>query len=320
MEQLAALAAGAAVFLLLAYMVRVNALRPAESRLRVLSRGQTVAVSEEPQGVALLRRTSNSPISRLLSASVYAKRWQFELERADLRLRPNEYFMIRVALAVVAIAIVTLSGRNGIAFLISIPVGAIAYMLPAYWLRFRIQRRIAAIEKQLVETITLVANALRAGFAFSQGLDLAARQIGAPMANELGRVLLDINLGMSTEDALLAMDERLGSDDVDMVVTAILIQRNSGGNLAEVLENVTETMRDRERIKGEINTLTAQQRLTGWVLSLWPVALAAVFFAFQPGIMKLFFTMGIGNVLLAIWASLWVIGVFLLRRILDIDI
>ncbi len=321
MEALAALVAGSSIFLFLAYMVRARALRPAESRLRVLASGRDVELTTDDSGAAaLLRRTSNSPISRLLTASVYAKRWEFELERADLKLRPNEYFLIRVALAVTTIAVVSLIGRTGIAFLVSLPLAAVMYMMPAYWVRFRTSRRIAAINKQLVETITLIANALRAGFAFSQGIDVAAKQIGPPMSVELGRLLLDVNLGMSTEDALTAMNERIGSDDVDIVVTAILIQRNSGGNLAEVLENVTETMRDRERIKGEINTLTAQQRLTGWVLSLWPVLLAGVFFALQPGIMKLFFTMGLGNVLLAIWAGLWVTGVFALRRILDIDI
>lgn len=320
MEALAAIVAGGALFCFLAFVVRANALRPAESRLRFLSPTKDVGVSADEQGRALLRSTSNSPISRLLSTRTYAKRWEFEIERADLRLRTNEYFLIRVALAFTTILVVTLGGRNGLAFIVSIPLAAIVYMMPAYWLRFRTQRRIAAINKQLVETITLIANSLRAGFAFAQAIDLTAKQIGPPMANELGRVLLDINLGMNTEDALQAFDERIGSDDVDMVVTAILIQRNSGGNLAEVLENVTETMRDRERIEGEIRTMTSQQRLTGWVLSLWPVLLAAVFFAFQPGIMKLFFTMGLGNVLLAIWAGLWVTGVFTLRRILDIDI
>jgi tight adherence protein B len=320
MEALAAIVAGGAIFFFLAYMIRVGALRPAESRLRFLSENKDVALSSTSGGTALLRRTPNTFVSRLLSASDYARRWELEIERADLKLRPSEYLLLRLALAVATVALITLLGRSGVAFVISLPLAAIMYMMPSYWLRFRTGRRIAAINKQLVETITLITNALRAGFAFSQGIDVAAKQMGPPISVELGRMLLDINLGKSTEDALLALNERIGSDDMDMVVTAILIQRNSGGNLAEVLENVSETIRDRDRIQGEIKTLTSQQRLSGWVLSLWPLLLGLTLAAFNLEIMKLFFTMTLGNILLALWAGLWVIGVFAIRRILDIDI
>jgi len=320
MEAVAAIVGGAATFFFLAYMVRAHAMRPAESRIRVLSATSQAGLVNDQQGVALLRRASTSPVSRLLSTSVYAHRWQYEIDRADLKLRPSEYFLIRVGFAVVTVAIVWLTGRNGLAFLVSLPLAAIIYMMPAYWLRFRTQRRLAAINKQLVETITLIANALRAGFAFSQGIDLAAKQIGPPMSVELGRMLLDVNLGMSTEDALIAMDERIGSDDVDMVVTAILIQRNSGGNLAEVMESVTETMRDRERIQGEIKTLTSSQRFTAWVLSAWPVLLAVAFWAINPSMMSLMWTTGPGIALLFLWGTLNLLGAVTLQRILNIDI
>lgn len=321
MEFLVALAAGGSMFLLLAYMVRAHALRPSEARIRVLSSpADNVSVETTREGAAILRRMPNSPIGRMLSASRYADRWRFELERAGLLLRPYEYFLIRLALGLVVVAFVTLVGRSGVVFLISIPLGLVAYMLPSYYVRFRTMRRIEAINKQLVETITLIANGLRAGFAFSQSVDVAVKRVGPPISEELGRMLLDVSLGMSTEEALHAMNERIGSDDVDMVVTAILIQRQSGGNLAEVLEQVTETMRDRERILGEIKTLTSQQRISGWVLSLWPVALGLVFAAFQPSIMALFFTTELGRILIAVWAGLWVAGVFTIRRILDIDI
>lgn len=227
---------------------------------------------------------------------------------------------MRLSLAVLTVFVVTLIGRNGVAFAISLPLGAILFMLPAYWVRFRIMRRIEAINKQLVETFTLIANGLRAGFAFAQSVDVAAKRVGPPMSVELGRMLLDINLGMNTEDALRQMNERIASDDVDMVITAILIQRQSGGNLAEVLESVVETIRDRERIQGEIRTLTSSQRFTGWVLSVWPLCLALMFFAINPGIMSLMWETGAGRVLMGIWIALNVMGVFTIRRILDIDI
>jgi tight adherence protein B len=215
---------------------------------------------------------------------------------------------------------VFLIGRNALTFMIGAIAAVAAFMIPAVWLRVKVSRRIAKINAQLVETITLIANAQRAGFAFAQGVDVAAKRVGPPMSTELNRLLLDMNLGSSTETALMAMNERIGSDDVDMVITAILIQRQTGGNLAEVLENVTETMRDRERIAGEIKTLTASQRLTGWILSFWPLVLGLLFFAINPSMTSLLWTTGAGIVLLVIWAVLNTLGIFTIRRILNIDI
>ena len=321
MDVLAAIVSSGAIFLLLAYLVRTYALKPQEARLKALSTAHSLVVEPSGGGVALLRKgPSSAPISRLLNTGEYAKRWQLELDRADIKLRPSEYFLLRLALAAVTILLVTAIGRSAIAFVVSLPLGVIAYMAPSYWVRIRTQRRITAINKQLVETITLIANSLRAGFAFSQGLDLAAKRIGPPMSKELGRVILDVNLGMATEEALQSMNERINSDDVDMVVTAILIQRNSGGNLAEVLEQVTETMRDRERIRGEIKTLTSAQRFTGWVLSGWPVLLFLAFWAINPSMMSLMWTTGPGIVLLLLWATLNLLGAVALSKILQIDI
>jgi tight adherence protein B len=321
MDVLTAIVSSGAIFLLLAYLVRTFALRPQEARLKALATARNIAVEPSGGGVALLRKgPSSAPISRLLSTSVYAERWQLELDRADVKLRPSEYLLLRLAFAGLTILIVTVVGRSAIAFIVSLPLGAMAYMAPSYWIRIKTQRRVSAINKQLVETITLIANSLRAGFAFSQGLDLAAKRVGPPMSTELGRVLLDVNLGMATEEALQSMNERINSDDVDMVVTAILIQRNSGGNLAEVLEQVTETMRDRERIRGEIKTLTSAQRFTGWVLSAWPVLLFLAFWAINPSMMSLMWTTGPGIVLLFLWAALNLLGAVTLSKILQIDI
>jgi tight adherence protein B len=184
-------------------------------------------------------------LSRWLNTQGYAERWTFELERADLSLRPGEYFMIRLLLAFTAGAIVAIIGRNAIAVAIAILLGAMVYMLPAQWLKLRTQRRIRKINAQLVEAITLITNGVRAGFAFGQSVDVAAKRIGPPISVELNRMLLDVNLGGSMEEALSAMNERIGSDDVDMLVTAILIQRSSGGNRRDAEDG--ETIQDRER-------------------------------------------------------------------------
>ena len=325
MSVLAAIAAGGAAFLFFAYLIRTRVFRPAEDRLRYLSADRTlnsVRTEHEEDGRTLLRRESSSlpTLRRFLSTSGYAEQWAFDLERAGLTLRPGEYFLIRLLIAALVFIVAFMIGQSALALVIGVLAGGLAFMLPAFWLQRRIQGRLHKIDAQLVETLTLIANALRSGFAFAQGIDVASKRIPPPMAMELGRLLLDINLGSTIEDALRGLNRRVGSDDVDMVVTAILIQRASGGNLAEILESVTATIRERERIRGEIKTMTAQQRLTGWVLSVWPALLGLVFFLINPHVMSLLWTTTAGIVMLVVWVILNTLGIFTIQRILNIDI
>jgi len=322
MSVLVAISASACVFLFAVYLLRARGLRSPEMRIQRLSPSRDVTVAAGAGGGSFLKRNSSSipALSRWLNARGYAERWAFELERADLSLRPGEYLMVRLFGAFVVAALVALIGRNAIALVVALPLGAMFYMLPAQWLKLRTQRRLRKINAQLVETITLITNGVRAGFAFAQSVDVAAKRIGPPISVELNRMLLDVNLGGSMEEALGALNDRIGSDDVDMLVTAILIQRGSGGNLAEILESIGETIQERERIHGEIKTLTSSQRLTGWILSLWPAALALMFFAIIPSTMSLLWTTSAGLVLSGIWVTLNVLGIFAIRRILDIDV
>jgi tight adherence protein B len=321
MIALASILGAGAVFLVLAYLVRARGPQAPETRLRHLAPREAVAVQTGADGNAVLRRRGRLRIfAPLIDRNRYAARWALELERADAKMRPGEYFLLRLALAAAIAVVVSLVGRNAAAVVVGLAAGGVAYMVPAFWLRIRARRRLRQIEAQLVETISLISNALRAGFAFAQAVDLTAKRVGPPISVELGRALLDINLGASAEDALTAMNERIGSDDLDIVVTAILIQRNAGGNLAEVLDNVCETMRDRERIRGEIRTMTTQQQFTGWVLSFWPATLGLIFFAINPSMTALLWTTSAGLVLLGIWAGLNTVGIVAIRRILDIDI
>jgi tight adherence protein B len=322
MPALVAISATACLFLFLVYLLRARALRSPELRIQRLSPSRDVTVASGADGASFLKRNASSipGLSRWLNTRGYAERWAFELERANLSLRPGEYFMVRALLAFTAGTIVALIGRNSVATFVALLVAAIFYMLPSLWLKRRTQGRLRKVNAQLVETISLITNGVRAGFAFGQSVDVAAKRIGPPISVELNRMLLDINLGGSTEEALNALNERIGSDDVDMLVTAILIQRSSGGNLAEILESIGETIQERERIHGEIKTLTSSQRLTGWILSLWPAALALLFFAIAPSVMSLLWTTSAGLVLTGIWIVLNVLGIFSIRRVLDIDV
>jgi tight adherence protein B len=153
-----------------------------------------------------------------------------------------------------------------------------------------------------------------------QSFEFAGRQMEPPIALEIRRMLRDANLGLSAEDALLAMGERIGSKDLDMVLTAINIQRAVGGNLAEILDQVAFTMRERERIRGEITTLTSQQRMTGIVIGGLPILMFVLFMMMNPGYMSLFFTELAGRVMLIGATALEFLGFIVIKRIMAIEI
>ena len=142
-----------------------------------------------------------------------------------------------------------------------------------------------AFNKQLPDTITLIANALRAGSSFLQAIELVVRETRPPISTEFARVIREVNLGLPFEQALENMVRRVRSDDLELMATAIAIQHQVGGNLAEILDSIAYTIRERIRIKGEIRTLTAQQRLSGYVVAGLPIGLAGFLFVGAPGFM-----------------------------------
>lgn len=287
---------------------RIRALREREQRL------QTPEARLRPPATTI-------PLLRSLLGGGWMEKTSRTLQQADVRLRPGEYLMMRLLVGGVLLVIpVLFTGGGALGILIGVPLAAIGYLAPGLWVALRRRRRLNAIERQLPEMLSLLSSSLRSGFGLQQGMDAAARQLEAPIGDEVQGFLLDTNLGASAEAALVNMVERSGSYDLDMVVTAILIQRMTGGNLAEVLDNVGETMRERERIRGEIRTLTAQQRLTGTILSIYPAVLAGLFYLINPKWMSVLFTDGLGQVLLAIALFLQFLGFLTIRRILDIPI
>ena len=166
----------------------------------------------------------------------------------------------------------------------------------------------------------MIASSLRSGFSFQQAIELANEQLGPPLADELYLLLQDINLGATMDTALQDLGRRVGSPDLDMIITAIQIQRSTGGNLAEVLENTAETLRERDRIRGDLKTLTAQQRLTGLVLSVYPIGLGLLLLAILPSVYSLMFTEVAGLIALGIALGLQFLGFVAIRRLTNIDI
>ena len=208
-----------------------------------------------------------------------------DLARADLRLKPSEFLMIWGAsivgipliMAVLSVVLPTLG--NPLFLLIGAFIG---FFIPRFWLNRRKGSRLNAFNKQLPDTITLLANALRAGSSFLQAIELVVRESRPPISTEFARVIREVNLGLPFEQAMENMVRRVKSEDLELMATAITIQHQVGGNLAEILDSIAFTIRERVRIKGEINTLTAQQRMSGYVVGFLPIGLAGFLFIAAP--------------------------------------
>ena len=211
-----------------------------------------------------------------------------------------------------------------IALIVGVVLG---FWLPNFWLGRRKSKRLKAFNSGLADTIMLLANSLRAGSSFLQAVEMIVREAQPPISTEFARVIREVNLGLPLDDALANLGRRMKSDDLDLMITAIAIQHQVGGNLAEILDTISYTIRERVRIKGEIKTLTAQQRMSGYVVGFLPVALVILLSVIAPTFMapmlqkppELFgqpaglFILGIGGFMMAV-------GFFLIRRIVDIEV
>ena len=253
-----------------------------------------------------------------------------ELARADLKLKVSEYLFIWVS-AIVGIPVLLFFGgfalealRSPIVWLIGAIVG---FFLPRWYVKRRQGKRLNQFNKQLPDTITLIANALRAGSSFLQAIELVVREARPPISTECARVIREVNLGLPFETALENLVRRVRSDDLELMATAISIQYQVGGNLAEILDSIAYTIRERVRIKGEIRTLTAQQRMSGYVVGFLPIGLAGFLFIIAPGFMEPMFNPDVniagiptGVVLIAVGGFMMFIGFLFIRRIVDIEV
>lgn len=240
-----------------------------------------------------------------------------ELRQAGLALRVSEYLSLRLGLAFILFVLVLVVARNP---LVAFPLALVGYMLPRWYVASRRQRRLNRINNQLGDLLTLLSNSLKSGYGLMQGMEFAANQLLPPLASELKRFIRDVNLGTPAETALAALSERVGSADIDLLATAITIHRSVGGNLAEILDNVATTLRERDRLRGEVRTLTAQQQMTGIIIGFLPLGIGLLFFAINPDYMGILFTTTAGRALLAVAAGLEAIGALLIRKMIAIEV
>jgi tight adherence protein B len=201
----------------------------------------------------------------------------------------------------------------------AIVVGITAAFLPLAYVRFKRAKRLQLFEEQFPEAIDLIARALRAGHALTTGLSMVADEIPAPVGEEFKRLYDEQNFGMSLPEAMRAMARRVPVLDARFFVTAVLTQREAGGNLSEVLDNLSSVMRERFKLKRQIRVASAHGRISAWVLSCLPPALAAILFALSPNFMRILWEDPWGVQLLLIAGTLQVIGSFAISRLVRIE-
>ncbi|MCL5982845.1 MAG: type II secretion system F family protein [Firmicutes bacterium] len=241
---------------------------------------------------------------------------EVELEQADIPLRAEELVAIQLA-AVLLLPLVALHllGSPLLAVLLALVGGSIPLLL----VKNSKVRRKRKFNDQLGDALALMSNSLRAGFSFLQTLDSLQQEMLPPLSSEFNRALREIRYGAPTEEALLNMARRVQSEDMDLIVTAISIQRQVGGNLAEVLDNITHTIKERVRIKGEVKTLTAQGRISGMVIALLPVVLAALIMLINPSYILSLLEHPLGVTLTGAAFFSGLLGAALIRKIVNIE-
>lgn len=285
-------------------------------QLKKFEKGLMQAGTES--GGLLRRAVRESQFMRDLASSVPSiGDLQLMLQQAGSSMTVGSFLMIMIGVSVGSgLATLLVTQR----FLIAIPVAVLVAFIPYLWMRRRRTRRLYAFESELPEAIDLLGRAIRAGHPLSSGMKMVADETGEPISGEFRRTFEENRFGVPFEDAIQEMSDRVDIVDVRILVTAILIQREVGGNLAEVLDNLASVIRARFTIRRQLRVYTAQGRMSGYVLAALPIVVGALIYMLNPEYGRLMFTHPLGRVLLGVAVVMQVIGFLWIRKIINIDI
>jgi tight adherence protein B len=267
-------------------------------------------------------------VDKVIAGRGFSDSIKSRIAKADAKLRVSEY---------IAVQVFSIVGFGALGYFIfneslvlAVLGGILGFFIPQFYLSNAAKRRLRAFENQLVTTLNLWVNAIRSGYSVLQAMEAIATELQAPVSIEFERVVQEVRLGLTVPQALENMLRRVPSDDLDLVVTAVKIQREVGGNLAEILDTISFTIRERIRIKGEIRTLTAQGRLSGWIISLLPFVLAFMLYLInRPYVAQLwvreepFFpilNVPCGWIVIGIGGVMMIIGIIIIQKIVDIEV
>jgi tight adherence protein B len=260
-------------------------------------------------------------INKRVEKSSFGERISRELARADLKFKPGEYMALYV-IAVVGGALIAflLGGMLPLSALIG---GVIGALLPRMYVKSQQSKRLTRFNDQLPDMLNLMVNGLRAGFSTLQAMEAVSKELPPPICDEFRRVVQEMQLGIPMEKALANLLRRIPSQDLDFLVTAINVQREVGGNLAEIMDIISYTIRERIRIKGDIRSLTAQAIYSGRALALMPVILLCVLWFLNRSYVMEFFnkeTIFCGGIALGVAGVMIVFGYFVMTRIANVEV
>jgi tight adherence protein B len=258
-------------------------------------------------------------VDRRLEGRDFAKSWKNQLAKADLKLTPAEYMGLHVASVLLFFFI-----GGFIIFgspIIGVPMGVVGFFAPRIWVAMKTGRRLHSFEDQLADNLQMWVNGLRSGYSVLQAIEAIAKEAAEPTQTEFKRVVQEVQLGIAMDEALDHLLIRMPSEDLDLVITAVNIQREVGGNLAEILEIISHTVRERIKLKGEIRVLTAQGRVTGYIIGGLPVVLLAFLMLINRDYVGLLFTNRLcGWPMLGCGAGMIAMGTAVIQKIVDIEI
>ena len=257
-----------------------------------------------------------SAVGKNFSGLSFTKKLETDLDKADILLRVDEFIGLSIFTTLGGGVLGLAFAGNSTYALIGAGLGLI---LPGLFVYRQKLKRSDMLSEEIGESLTGMSNSLRAGYSFQQAMDLISKETQGPLGKEYRRTLREINLGVTTDQALQNLVNRVQNEDLELMISTVLIQRSIGGNLAEIFDKIADTIRQRTRMKGEVKVLTAQGRMTAWILGLMPVFMLIVLSMMSPDYISMFFETTLGMMLLGGAAVAVVIGFIVIRKVTDIE-
>lgn len=263
-------------------------------------------------------------LTRRVEKSSWSEKISKDLAQADMKMKPGEYILVMIASCIVVAAFAWFLGSRSI--LLAVIGAVIGLFLPRIFIRSQRNRRLIKFNNQLGDMLSLMVNGLRAGYSTMQAMEAIAKEMPQPISEEFRRVVQEASLGVTTEKALDNLLRRIPSEDLDLVITAIKVQREVGGNLAEILDTISHTIRERVRVKGEIRVLTAQMKFSAQFLAFLPSFLFLAIYIINKDYLLILIDkeantpLPCGYIAIVVAVLLSIIGYFVMNQFTKIDV
>lgn len=277
---------------------------------------QEYHADEENKKIGLLAGLLNQLIQHIEKSNYYS-RIKTKLVQAYIKMKPIEFIELSLLAGIITAVVVHMLMGKGLLNILAFIIG---YRIPNVIIETIRKKRAKQLNKQLPQALSLISNGLRAGFSFSQAMAVVSREMEAPIADEFSKVLRDNSYGKNMDEALNELGKRTADEDLDIFITTLLIHLQVGGDLSEILDTISETIRERVKLKGDIRTLIAQSQMSAVVIGILPVGIAAVLFMLNPGYMGVMFSNPIGLMMLGVAGIMMLIGAFFLTKIVKVKI